>query len=77
MFRAMLIEEKNRRASKNGDAVKVLLIGGNLSAPFRAFVAEENQRGIELSVDHLLILQYLLAHPEIDTDNRARNLPTA
>jgi ATP-dependent DNA helicase RecG len=73
MFRAMLIEGKEPpRIEEQGDAVKVLLIGGNLSAPFRAFVAEENQRGIDLSVDYLLILQYLLAHPEIDTATAAR-----
>jgi ATP-dependent DNA helicase RecG len=72
-YRALLIEGKEPpHIEDQGDAVKVLLIGGTLSAPFRAFVAEENQRGIDLSVDHLLILQYLLVHPEIDTATAAR-----
>lgn len=72
-FRAMLIEGKEPpRIEEQGDSVKVTLLGGALSAPFRAFVAEESQRGVDLSVDHLLILQYLLAHPEIDTVTAAR-----
>ncbi len=71
-FRAMLIEGKEPpRIEEQGDAVKVTLLGGALSVPFRAFVAEESQRGLELTVDHLLILQYLLAHPEIDTATAA------
>jgi len=38
----MLIEGKEPpRIEEQGEAVKVLLIGGTLSAPFRAFVAEE------------------------------------
>jgi ATP-dependent DNA helicase RecG len=73
MFRAMLIEGKEPpRIEEQGDAVKVTLLGGVLSVPFRTFVAEQSQRGIDLNVDHLLILQYLLSHPEIDTATAAR-----
>lgn len=36
------------------------------------FVADENQRGSLLSVDNLLVLQHLLANPEIDTSTAAR-----
>lgn len=42
------------------------------SVPFRLFVAEEADAGRILSVEHLLILQYLLRHPEIDTPTAAK-----
>lgn len=73
IYRAMLIEGKEPpRIEEQGDSVRVQLIGGSLSESFRAFVAEENQRGVDLSVDHLLILQHLITHAEIDTATAAR-----
>jgi ATP-dependent DNA helicase RecG len=36
------------------------------------FVAEEADKGQILSVEHLLVMQYLLRHPEIDTVTAAR-----
>ena len=73
MFRAMLIEGKEPpRIEEQGDAVKVTLLAGALSVSFRTFVAEESQRGVDLTVDHLLVLQYLLTHPEIDTATAVR-----
>ena len=73
VYRAMLIEGKEPpRIEEQGDSVRVQLIGGTLSPSFRAFVAEENQRSVDLSVDHLLVLQYLVTHAEIDTATAAR-----
>ena len=45
---------------------------GEMSVPFRMFVAEEGKKGRILSLDHLLIIQYLLGHSEIDTTIAAR-----
>jgi len=36
------------------------------------FVAEESKNGRILSVEHLLIIQYLLRHPEVDAVTAAR-----
>jgi ATP-dependent DNA helicase RecG len=73
MFQAMLIEGKEPPIIQDqGDSVKVLFQGGELSAPFRAFVAEESKRGRGLPVDYLLILQNLLRHPELDTASASR-----
>jgi ATP-dependent DNA helicase RecG len=73
MFVALLIEGKEPPIiEEQGEAVKVTLLASELSAPFRAFVSEENERGRVLSVDHLLILQHLMRHPEIDTTTGAR-----
>jgi ATP-dependent DNA helicase RecG len=73
MFSALLIEGKEPPLiEEQGEAVKVTFLAGELSAPFRAFVAEESGRGRLLSVDHLLILQHVLRHPELDGPTTAR-----
>jgi ATP-dependent DNA helicase RecG len=73
MFEAMLIEGKEPPLiQQQGDSVTVTFLRREPSAPFRAFVAEESRQGRLLSVDHLLILQHLMRHPEIDTAVAAR-----
>jgi ATP-dependent DNA helicase RecG len=85
MFRGMLIEGKEPpNIDEQGDSVKVSLKGGEMSASFRAFVEREIASGRGLTVDHLLILRYLLSTREIDTktaaqliqrtENEARNI---
>jgi ATP-dependent DNA helicase RecG len=85
MYKYMLIEGKAPPIIEQpGDSVKVILKGGELSAPFRAFVEREAQSGRGFEVDHLLILDYLLSHREIDipgagaliqrTDTEARDI---
>jgi len=85
MYKYMLIEGKEPPViEQQGDSVKVILKGGELSAPFRAFVEKEAQSGRGFEVDHLLILDYLLSHREIDipgaaaliqrTDTEARDI---
>lgn len=73
MFSALLIEGKEPPLhQEQGEAVKVTFLAGELSVPFRSFAAEESERGRLLSVDHLLILQYLLRHPELEIATAAR-----
>ena len=73
MFSAMLIEGKEPPDLQDqGESVKVAFVAHELSVPFRAFVAEESNRGVIPSLDHLLILQHLLRDPEIDTPTAAR-----
>ncbi len=68
MFQALLIEGKEPPLILDeGEAVRVIFRASDLSVPFRTFVAEEADAGRILSVEYLLILQYLLRHPEIDT----------
>jgi len=85
MYKYMLIEGKEPPIiEQQGDSIKVILKGGELSAPFRAFVEKEAQSGRGFEVDHLLILDYLLSHREIDipgaaaliqrTDSEARDI---
>lgn len=73
VFRALLIEGKEPPLIEDlGEAVRVAIRASVLSVPFRTFVAEEGKRGVDLSVDHLLVLQHLLRHSEIDSATAAR-----
>lgn len=73
IYRAMMVEGKQPPIIDSlGESVRITLFAGKFTAPFRAFVAEEEQAGKEISIDHLLILQYLIQHSEIDTSAAAR-----
>jgi ATP-dependent DNA helicase RecG len=73
MFSALLIEGKEPPIIEDqGEAVKVTFRASEFSLAFREFVADEGRQGRLLSVDHLLIIQYLLRHPELDTATAAR-----
>ena len=73
MFRAMLMEGKEPpMIEERGDSVPVTFAAESFSGAVRAFVAEEQDAGRELSVDNLIILQYLLRHPELETATAAR-----
>ena len=73
MYTALLIEGKEPPSIEDlGDAFRLTLRASKLSPAFRAFVAEEGKRGVDLSVDHLLVLQHLLRHPEIDSPTAVR-----
>lgn len=73
MFQALLIEGKEPPTILDeGEAVRVIFRASDLSVPFRMFVAEDSDRGRILAVEHLLIVQHLLRHPEIDTAMAAR-----
>jgi ATP-dependent DNA helicase RecG len=72
MFTSLLIEGKEPPLiEEHGEAVKVTFLASEMSIPFRTFVADEGKIGRLLSVDHLLILQHLLRHAEIDTATAA------
>lgn len=72
MFQALLVEGKEPPLILDqGDSVRVVFHANDLSVPFRLFVAEEADAGRILWVEHLLILQHLLRHREIDTAKAA------
>ncbi|MCK4485715.1 MAG: hypothetical protein KAU38_03025 [Desulfobacterales bacterium] len=68
MFEALLIEGKEPPLiQEQGEAIRIVFVKRDLDPAFRAFAAEESRQGRLLSVDYLLILQYLRLHAEIDT----------
>ncbi|WP_018716650.1 ATP-binding protein [Arhodomonas aquaeolei] len=72
MFEAMLMEGKEPPVIREiGDSVSVIFQKREINAAFRRFVAEESERGRNLGVDQLLLLQYFLQHPEVDTGTAA------
>ncbi|MEX3765116.1 ATP-binding protein [Paraburkholderia phenoliruptrix] len=68
MFESMLIEGKEPpHIIDEESAVRVVFKRQETAQPFRQFIAEEGKAGRVLDVDHLLVLRYLLSHPEVDT----------
>lgn len=68
MFEALLIEGKEPPLiHESGDSVSLTFMRREFSKEFRLFVADESKNGRILTVDQLLIIQYLLAHQEIDS----------
>ena len=72
MYEAMLQEGKEPPVIRDeGDAVRVVLLASEFSVPFRTFVADEANHSHWLSVEDLLVIQYLLRHGEIDLSTAA------
>lgn len=72
MFSALLMEGKEPPViSEKGESVTVVFFKRELNAAFRIFVTEEDRKGRSLGLDELLLLQYLLQHPEVDTATAA------
>jgi ATP-dependent DNA helicase RecG len=72
MFSSLLIEGKEPpRIQEIGESVVVTFHKRELNGAFRLFVAEESGKGRHLGVDELLLIRYLLHHPEVDTATAA------
>ncbi|EMS77226.1 ATP-dependent DNA helicase RecG-like protein [Desulfotignum phosphitoxidans DSM 13687] len=68
MYKALLMEGKEPPVIQEiGESVCVTFLKREMAAAFRVFVAQESRKGNDLGVDTLLILQYLLKHPELET----------
>ena len=66
-YEAMLRDGKEPPVIRDeGNAVRVVFLAGDFSVPFRTFVTEEANLGHWLSVEDLLVIQYLLRHGEVD-----------
>jgi ATP-dependent DNA helicase RecG len=73
MYSEMLIQGKEPPViEERGESVQVTFLAGEASLEFRTWVAEQSEAGLLLSVDQLLVLQYLLRRPEIDAATAAR-----
>ncbi len=73
MFSTMLMEGKEPPVIReSGESVTVVFFRRELNPSFRAFVTEESTAGRDLGVDSLIILQYLLQHPELDIATAAK-----
>ncbi|MCY4201818.1 MAG: putative DNA binding domain-containing protein [Gammaproteobacteria bacterium] len=68
MYSALLIEGKEPPQFREiGESVLVCFFKRDLNAAFRLFAAEESEGGRSLGIDELLLLRYLLQHPEVET----------
>jgi len=72
MYRDMLANAKPPPTFEElGDSVTVTFTRRAMSKPFRAFVADEERNGRDMTVEHLLVLRHVLDHAEIDTPTAA------
>jgi ATP-dependent DNA helicase RecG len=72
MYRAMLQDGKEPPVIRDdGNTVRIVFLGSDYSVPFRAFVESAMRRGLRLSLEHLLVLNYLMRHGEVDADTAA------
>lgn len=70
IYKSLLIEGKEPPQYREiGECVELTLIASTIVPTFRNFVRNLNDKGIIIDVDHLIILNYLLRHREIDTYN--------
>lgn len=73
IYKSLLIEGKEPpQYAEIGECVELTMIASTIVPAFRNFIRKLNDKGIEVDVDHLIILNYLLRHREIDTYNAAR-----
>lgn len=72
MYRAMLEDGKEPPVIRDeGNAVRLTFLGSDFSVPFRAFVESRMRDGFMLSLEHLLVLNYIVRHGEIDVATAA------
>jgi ATP-dependent DNA helicase RecG len=72
MYRAMLEDGKEPPVIRDeGNAVRLTLLGSDFSVPFRAFVESRMHDGFMLSLEHLLVLNFIVRHGEIDVSTAA------
>ena len=72
MFESMLQEGKEPPIIRDaGDSVRVIFQRSDFSFPFRSYVAEVAAEGSLLTLEALLVMQYLLRHGEIDEKTTA------
>lgn len=68
IYRSLLIEGKEPPVYREvGNHIELTFIASPLNDGFKNFVNAMTNKGFHLDTDHLLILQYLLRHGEIDT----------
>ncbi len=73
IYNAFLIEDKDPpNIQDNGESILVAFPKSDLNGSFRLFVAEESSQNQVLDVDELLLIHYLLRHPEIDSLTASR-----
>jgi ATP-dependent DNA helicase RecG len=73
MYRTMLQDGKEPPVIRDeGNAVRLVFLGSDFSVPFRAFVESTMRAGFQLSLEHLLVLNYLVRHGEIDCATAAK-----
>lgn len=72
IYSALLIEGKEPPIYREvGNSIELTLISSPLYPSFKTFIKNLQKQNIQLDVDELIILQYLIRHEQIDTSTAA------
>jgi len=67
IYKSLLTEGKEPPIYREiGDFVELTIVASNLMPSFRLLIKDLNEKGVTLDVDHLIVLNYLIRHKEID-----------
>jgi ATP-dependent DNA helicase RecG len=73
MFQSLLVEGKEPpNIIDRGNSVTITFYKRDFDPLFRMFAAEADEKGEFLGVDEMLVLRFLLQHPEIETTTAAQ-----
>lgn len=68
IYKSLLIEGKEPPQYRQiGEAIELTMIASSMVPAFRQLIKQMNDKGVYLDVDHLIVLNYLLRHREINT----------
>lgn len=68
IYRALLIEGKEPPHYRQiGESIEMTMIASSLIPAFRQFITKMNEAGVFIDVDHLIVLNYLMRHREINS----------
>ncbi len=68
IYKALLIEGKEPPQYRQiGEAIELTMIASSFVPAFRKFIKNMNDKGVIIDVDHLIVLNYLLRHREINS----------
>lgn len=73
IYKSLLVEGKEPpKYAQVGGSIELTLLASPLVPQFRNFIKELYAKGIEVDVDDLIVLNYLLRHREIDLNTAAK-----
>ncbi|MFZ5354603.1 MAG: RNA-binding domain-containing protein [Bacillota bacterium] len=68
IYKSLLVEGKEPPQYREiGDTVELTIMASSIVPSFRQAIKDLNDKGISIDVDHLIVLNYLIRHREIDT----------
>ena len=73
IYKSLLMEGKEPPQYREiGDTVELTIMASSIVPSFRQVIKDLNEKGLNIDVDHLIVLNYLIRHREMDTFTASR-----